>query len=402
MASSQRPRLFSRVTRDDARVLPDLLREETVGGLIMAIATVAALIWANVTPGGYAAVRGVHLGPLTIHEWAADGLLTLFFFVSGLELKREFISGSLSSPSRALVPIVAAGCGMVVPALIYLTWNTQPGGHPHGWAIPMATDIAFAVAILSAVSKTLPTSLRAFLLTLAIVDDLGAIIVIAVVFTTGLQFAWLGVALACALVWWILQRRRVNGWWWYAPLFALAWWAMHASGVHATIAGVLLGLVSRSDAREDDDPVDRWQHFWHPISAGFVVPVFALMSAGVTISRHSLAALFTEPIGLGILLGLVLGKPIGVFGGSWLTARFTRAELAEDLRWRHVFAVSILAGVGFTVALFVSELSFSDEAHIELAKAAVLVASTAAAVLGAVALRLVGGPLKASSGGAGD
>ena len=385
---SPRRRTFI-VTADDLRVLPEFLRRSTVGGMLMLAATVLALVWANVSNDTYEAVRTTYLGPLDIQHWAVDGLLVVFFFVAGLELKRELVSGSLANPVAALVPVVAALGGMVVPAGIYLAVNlTMADGHPGGWAIPMATDIAFALAILAAVAPKLPLSLRAFLLTLAIVDDLGAILVIALVFTSDLALGWLAGAFACAAVWWVLQRRRVDLWVLYVPLFIGTWWCMLQSGVHATIAGVLLGLLTRSEDADHHDPVDRWIHFWHPVSAGFVVPVFALMAAGVSVTGDTLSALFTGPVGLGIMLGLLAGKTVGVFAGAWLTTRFTGAELAPDIRWSEILAVSMLAGVGFTVALFVTELSFPGAPELlDQGKAAVLIASVLAAVISTVVLR---------------
>ncbi|WP_432558734.1 Na+/H+ antiporter NhaA [Granulicoccus sp. GXG6511] len=378
-----------RLTADDLRVLPNFLRRETVGGALMLLATILALTWANLGPEIYEGLRQTHIGPLTVQHWATDGLLTIFFFVAGMELKREFVSGSLADPKAALVPVVAALCGMAVPAGIYVAVNlAMADGHMSGWAIPMATDIAFALAILAAVGSKLPVALRAFLLTLAIVDDLGAILVIAVVFTSDLSLAWLGGALLCALVWWILQRKQIDHWFLYVPLFVVTWWCMLSSGVHATIAGVLLGLLSRSVAADPEDPVDRWSHFWHPVSAGFVVPIFALMAAGVRVTPDALVDMITSPVGLGIVLGLVAGKILGVWGGAYLTTRFTRAKLAPEVRWSEVFAVSILAGVGFTVALFVTELAFPGHPELlEQGKAAVLTASVIAAVLAAIALR---------------
>ncbi|MDO5499117.1 MAG: Na+/H+ antiporter NhaA [Propionibacteriaceae bacterium] len=376
-------------TPNNLRVIPGFLRRETVGGALMLLATVAALTWANLAPQAYEAVRQFHVGPLTIQHWATDALLTVFFFLAGMELKREFVSGSLSDPKAALVPVVAAMAGMAVPAGIYLAVNaTMAGGHLGGWAVPMATDIAFALAILAAVGSKLPVALRAFLLTLAIVDDLGAIMVIAVAFTSDLSLGWLAGALAGGLTWWWLQRRRVDVWWPYVPLFIITWWCMLSSGVHATIAGVLLGLLTRSEAADPHDPVDRWSHFIHPFSAGFVVPVFALMAAGVRITPGALRDMITSPVGLGIVLGLVAGKVIGVFAGAYLTTRFTRATLAPGLRWSEIFAVSVLAGVGFTVALFVTELAFGTQPEfLERGKAAVLTASVIAAVLATIILR---------------
>lgn len=385
---SRRPRVFG-VTADDLRTLPEFLRPAPVGGALMLAATIAALLWANFGPDTYEAVRQFYLGPLNIQHWATDGLLTIFFFVAGLELKRELTSGSLAKPSAALVPVVAAVAGMAVPAGIYVAVNLiMPGGHVGGWAIPMATDIAFALAILAAVAPQLPIGLRAFLLTLAIVDDLGAILVIAVVFTSDLALGWLAGALACATAWWFLQRRGVSLWPVYVILFVIAWWCMLSSGVHATIAGVLLGLLSRSDADDPHDPADRWIRFWHPVSAGLVVPVFALMAAGVRVTPAALGEMFTSPVGLGVVLGLTLGKALGVFLGAYATTKLTRAELTPGLKWSEVFAVSILAGVGFTVALFVTELAFPGQPDLlEEGKAAVLTASVIAAVIAIIALR---------------
>lgn len=388
--TSPRPRItvFSRGDDQDTLAVTDILRMETVGGALLLVAAVAAMLWANLAPESYDHLRHVHLGPLTLQHWASDGLLTLFFFVAGLELKRELVAGSLRRPAQALVPIVAALAGMAVPALLYLGVNLlSDEGQPRGWAIPMATDIAFALAVLAVVGRHLPASLRAFLLTLAIVDDLGAILVIATVFSHDLNLAWLAGGVALAAVWWLFQRRRVEPGWWYVPLFLGTWWCVLSSGVHATVAGVALGLLTRTTPDDEHDPIDRWEHFWNPVSAGFAVPAFALMSAGVLVDGGVLADLVREPVAIGIVLGLVAGKALGVFGGAWLTARFTRAELADDLRWSEVFSVSCVAGVGFTVALLMSDLAFaSDPALADEAKVAVLAASLLAGTLAAISL----------------
>lgn len=391
MSSRPRPRLvlFDRPSRSETVTLADVLRQETVGGVIMLVAAVAALIWANLAPEAYLAFRHVGLGPLDLEHWGADGLLSIFFFTAGLELKRELTTGSLARPAQALVPVVAAVCGMAVPALLYLVVNVAvPDGHPRGWAIPTATDIAFALAILAVVGRGLPTGLRAFLLTLAIVDDLGAIVVIAVVFTAEVSLFWLLAAAAAMAVWWLLQRFRVRGWYVYVPLALVCWWCTHESGVHATIAGVVLGLLTRASATEHGGPLDHWEHQWRPVSAGFAVPVFALLAAGVALTPAVLAELVSAPLALGILAGLVVGKSLGIFGGAYLTARFTRAELAPELRWSEVFSVAVLSGVGFTVALLIAELAFPGRPDLQdQAKAAVLVASLLAALLAAVSLR---------------
>ena len=389
---AERPRivLFARHANDaDTIAITDILRMETVGGALMLTAAVVALGWANLGPASYSALRQLPLGPLDLEHWVADGLLAIFFFVAGLELKRELTVGALSRPAQALVPMVAAICGMLVPAGIFVALNLAlPDGHPQGWAIPMATDIAFALAILGLVGSRLPTSLRAFLLTLAIVDDLGSIAVIAIFFAHGLSAFWLLAALGCAALWVLMQRRRLRGWYLYLPLGLLCWGCMYASGVHATVAGVLLGLLTSSDTSRGPSAVDVWEHRWRPISAGVTVPIFALVAAGVPVSADKLAAALTSPVGIGVVLGLIVGKFVGVFGGAWLTARLTRAELAEDLRWSEIASVSLLAGVGFTVALLIGDLAFpGDPALQEVAKTGVLIGSLIAAVLASISLR---------------
>ena len=389
-----RPRLvlFGSASDTDAGTdtvsVADVLRRETVGGVLMLVAAAVALVWANVAPTAYGAVGHLRLGPLDLRHWTADGLLAVFFFVAGLELKRELTTGTLAEPRRALVPVVAAVCGMVVPALVCLGVNLDPDGRPEAWAVPMATDIAFALAILAVVAPGLPGGLRAFLLTLAIVDDLGSILVIATVFTDRVHPGWLAGAAAVAALWWLLQRRRVRGWFCYVPLGLACWWCVHESGVHATVAGVALGLLTRGSATDPHAPLNAWEHRWRPASAGVAVPLFALFAAGVTLTPVALRSLVTTPLGLGIVLGLVVGKTVGVFGGAYLTARFTRAELTPGVRWSEVFSASVLAGVGFTVALLIAELAFpTAPALAAQAKAAVLAGSLLAALLAAVSLR---------------
>jgi NhaA family Na+:H+ antiporter len=388
MADRPRLVLFGQSSDADTVTIADVLRRETVGGVLMLVAAAVALVWANVAPAAYEAVGHVSLGPLDLEHWTADGLLAIFFFVAGLELKRELTVGTLAQPAQALVPVVAAVCGMAVPALVCLAINLGPNGRPTAWAVPMATDIAFALAILAVVAPGLPRGLRAFLLTLAIVDDLGSILVIATVFTDRVTFGWLAGAAVVAALWWLLQRRRVRGWYLYLPLGLLCWWCVHESGVHATIAGVALGLLTRGSETDPHAPLNAWEHRWRPVSAGVAVPLFALFAAGVTLTPAALGSLVTTPLGLGIVLGLVVGKTVGVFGGAYLTARFTRAELTPGLRWTEVFSASVLAGVGFTVALLIADLAFAgDPALAEEAKAAVLAGSLLAALLAAVSLR---------------
>ena len=383
----RRPRLLRDPEAREDTFLGDLLRRETVGGAVALLAATVAVVWAN-SPWGpaYEHLRALQVGPLDLEHWAADGALTLFFFVAGLELKREFVVGSLRRPADAAVPVVAAACGVAVPALIYLGVNgASDAGRPGGWAIPAATDIAFALAVLAVVGANLPPALRAFLLTLAVVDDLIVIVVIALFYTSTLHLVPLAVAVAACVAWAVLQRLRVGTPLVYVPLALLAWWCVHESGIHATIAGVVLGLLTRvrPDAGEESGPAQRLEHLLQPVSAGFAVPFFAFLSAGVVVAGGG--ALLHDPVVVGVLAGLVLGKPVGVLAGTWLVTTLTGAELNDELGWRDVVGVAVVAGIGFTVSLLVSDLSFSG-AQRDAAKTAVLAGSFASAVLGALLL----------------
>ncbi|WLQ34645.1 Na+/H+ antiporter NhaA [Streptomyces castrisilvae] len=375
----------------------EALRTETVGGVILLVAAVAAVVWANTFGSSYAAVSHFHFGPeslglhLSVAHWAADGLLAVFFFVAGVELKRELVAGELRDPKAAALPVAAALCGMAVPAVVYTLVNVFGDGSTDGWAVPTATDIAFALAVLAVIGTSLPAALRAFLLTLAVVDDLFAILIIAVFFTEDIDFVALGGAFVGLGVFYLLLRLGVRGWYIYVPLALVVWGLMYNSGIHATIAGVAMGLMLRCTRRdgEDHSPGERVEHLVHPLSAGFAVPVFALFSAGVSLSGGALAGVFSRPETLGVVLGLVAGKTIGVFGGTWLTTRLTRAELNKELAWADVFAVATLAGIGFTVSLLIGELAFAgDDGMINEIKASVLLGSLIAAVLSGVLLKL--------------
>ena len=375
----------------------DALRTETVGGVLLLLATVASLVWANTLPHSYAAAVDFHFGPsavglhLSVAHWAADGLLAVFFFVAGIELKRELVAGELRDPAKAALPVVAAVCGMATPAVVYTVVSAAGGGSLHGWAVPTATDIAFALAVLAVIGTSLPSALRAFLLTLAVVDDLFAILIIAVFFTSDIDYAALGGAAACLVLFWLLLRAGVHGWYVYVPLALVTWALMYNSGVHATISGVAMGLMLRCTPREGERqaPGEHIEHLVRPLSAGLAVPLFALFAAGVSISGGALGDVFHRPETLGVVLGLVCGKALGVFGGTWLAARFTRAELNSSLSWPDVFAVAALSGIGFTVSLLIGELAFSDDPLLtDEVKAAVLVGSVIAAVLASCVLKL--------------
>lgn len=387
----------------ERRHLAEALRTETVGGLVLLGAALVALVWANFPLGdSYATVRDFHFGvpalglDLSIGHWASDGLLTVFFFVAGIELKRELVVGELSRPAAAALPVVAALCGMAVPALVYLAVNLSTGGDTSGWAVPMATDIAFALGVLAVVGTHLPSALRAFLLTLAVADDLGAIVVIAIFFTSGLNLLALLGAVAGLALFLLLHRGGVRGWYVYVPLAVVIWALMYNSGIHATISGVAMGMLLRVTPRpardgrpaEDSAPAEAIEHRVRPLSAGLAVPLFALFAAGVEVSGGALGEAARQPAAVGVVLGLTLGKLLGVFGGTYLTARFTRAQLNPELRWSDMAGLSMLAGIGFTVSLLITELAFTDESTREHVKAAVLIGSLLSALVAVVLLRL--------------
>jgi NhaA family Na+:H+ antiporter len=389
---------LGRLSLPERTFITNALRTETVGGVLLLAAAIAALVWANVPAlhSSYEKVSHFHFGPgalglnLSVAHWAADGLLAIFFFVAGIELKREMTSGDLRDPKAAALPVIAALCGMAAPALVYVVTNAG-GGSLAGWAVPTATDIAFALAVLAVIGTSLPSALRAFLLTLAVVDDLFAILIIAVFFTSDLNFLALAGAAAGLAVFWALLRWGVRGWYVYVPLGVVIWALMYNSGIHATIAGVAMGLMLRCTPREGEEhsPGEHIEHLVRPLSAGLAVPLFALFSAGVPVDGHALTEVFTRPETLGVVLGLVVGKTIGIFGGTWLTSRFTRASLSSDLAWADVFAVATLAGIGFTVSLLIGELAFEgDDVLTGEVKAAVLTGSLIAAAVASVLLKI--------------
>jgi Na+:H+ antiporter, NhaA family len=396
--------LFAALTPGGERNLADTLRQERTGGVLLLLGTAVALLWANLAPESYESVSETVVGPAALHldlslaAWATDGLLAIFFFVIGLELKREIVAGELRNLSTAVVPIVAAVGGMLVPAILYVLVNLQRDGNLAGWAVPTATDIAFAVAVLAVVGRRLPNSLRAFLLTLAVVDDLLAIIVIAVFFTDSISFVPLLAGIGTVVVFGAVIRRGWVSPWLLLPLGLLAWAFVHASGVHATIAGVMLGLVVPAVATassthgaeghgQGQSLAESMEHRWRPISAGFAVPVFAVFAAGVTFTTGIVSATLQDPVAQGVAVGLVVGKPLGIAGATFLVARFTKASLAPGLGWGDVFAVGLVGGIGFTVSLLVGELAFGPGSpHDEHVVMAVLFASVVAALLGGAAL----------------
>ncbi|WP_423921532.1 Na+/H+ antiporter NhaA [Frigoribacterium sp. 2-23] len=392
----------SRPSSPGAR-LAAFVSRDVVGGALLLAATVLALVLANTGAAGwYAAVRDTTIGPASLHldlsvgAWAADGLLAIFFFVVGLELKQEFVAGSLRDPRVAAIPVVAAVGGVALPAVIYTLINLGQGPEAlQGWAIPAATDIAFATAVLAVVGKGLPPALRVFLLTLAVVDDLLAITIIAVFYTSAIAFGPLLLALVPLGLFALAVQRGVRAWWLLIPLGVLTWVLVHASGIHATIAGVALGLVvpvvaSRRTKTEQSGVglTHAFAHTWSPWSAGIAVPVFAFFSAGVTVGGIAgLVESFGDSVTVGIAVALVVGKTIGITGGTFLVTRLPGLRLDPTVRWPDIVGMSCVAGIGFTVSLLVGELAFGPgstaDDHV---KVGVLTGSLVAAVVGGAML----------------
>jgi Na+:H+ antiporter, NhaA family len=385
-----------RPTARFARYVVQALRTETVGGIVMLGATVAALIWAN-TPwhSSYETLRTTLVGPDVLHlrlslaDWAADGLLALFFFVAGLEVKEEITHGELRNPRYAALPVTAAIGGVVTPALIYVlvSWNAPDAGT--GWAIPTATDIAFALAVLAVIASAMPESLRTFLLTLAVVDDLIAITIIAIFYSHRFHLWPFCGAIACLLAYGLLQHAGFRSAWLYVPIGIAAWVLMNESGVHATVAGVALGLLTSAHSAGEDQasPVEQADHYVRPLVAGVAVPVFAFLAAGVTLRAATLTGVFTDRVALGVLVALLAGKFAGVFGGAWAAVRLGFARLSPELNWPDIASVSLLSGIGFTVALLIGDLAYSEPVRSDRVTTAILIASAGSSLAGALALR---------------
>lgn len=391
------PRGGSRGARAVVDAVRRFLAVEAASGVLLVAATIAALVWVNVgSESSYRSLLGAspdlgwagRLGHMDLHEFVNDAAMTIFFFVVGLEIKFEWVRGALQDRRFARLPIIAALGGMIVPALLYTVFAAgTPAGH--GWGIAMATDIAFVVGVMALLGPRVPTPVKVFLLTLAIVDDLGAIVVIAVFYAGDLQWGWLAAAVVGLAVVAAMRSFAVQRIWLYVLVGVPVWFATWQSGVHATIAGVALALITPMHVRRGDDvwsPIERLLERLHPWSSFVVVPLFALANAGVVIAGDS--GPDGGRVAAGIVVGLVAGKCIGVAGASFVAVRVRAAALPEGVRWSHLGGAGLLAGIGFTMSLFITELAFSGVEAAELtdtAKRAILAASLVAAVLGSAA-----------------
>jgi len=389
--------VFSEVSKTEQRWLARALKNETVGGLLLIAAALFALVWANsVWSDSYEAIVNFKVGPdslklnLSLNVWAADLLLAIFFFVIGCELKHEFVLGTLSNPRIAAVPIGAALGGMVTAAAIFLAFNFGTPAQA-AWGLPISTDVAFALAVLAIAGRRLPIELRSFLLTIAVVNDLGAILVIAIFYGYGFYAAWFGAAVAMLLLFGLLQNRKVTTMFIFLPLAIVIWYAMFRSGIHATIAGVAMGLLMRVHKTETEQvsPCDKAEVTLRPFSAGFAVPVFAFLAAGVNVLGTTLGEALSDPLTMGVLCGLIIGQPIGVTLGAFLVSRFTKGTLNPDLSWWDVVVVGSLASIGFTVALLIAEVSFiGNPAVLATSKLAIIFTNLVAIIVSVLAISI--------------
>jgi NhaA family Na+:H+ antiporter len=379
-------------------IIRQFLRQEAAGGIILIFAALVALIMAN-TPlqGLYQSFLDlpvmVKVSSLEIAKplllWINDGLMTIFFLVVGLEVKRELMQGSLAGRDKAVFPAIAALGGMLAPALIYLLFNGADEVTRQGWAIPAATDIAFALGVMALLGNRVPTSLKVFLLALAIIDDLGVIIIIALFYTHQVSMLALGVAAAAIVVLAVMNWRGVGTTSLYMIVGLVLWVAILKSGVHATLAGVIVGFMIPLNAKDEPSPSETLEHELHPWVAFLILPLFAFANAGVPLQGVSLSGL-TSFLPLGIAAGLFIGKPLGIFAFSWLAVKLGIARLPVGIGFKQVFAVAVLCGIGFTMSIFIASLAFSDAdaALITYSKLGILLGSTAAALVGYGLLRL--------------
>lgn len=371
--------------RTRGQALRAFLADEAAGGIVLLVAAAVALVWAS-SPWSEAYVDLWHtelrIGPITedLRHWVNDLLMALFFFVIGIEIKREVLLGDLRDPRRAALPVLAALGGMLVPAGIYVAFNLGRDG-AGGWGIPMATDIAFALGILALLGPRVPSTLKVFLLALAIVDDLGAISVIAIFYSDRIGSGWLGLTAASLVAIAALWRAGVRSVPVHVTLGLLTWWFVFESGVHATLAGVAVALLVPVDLGDDVE------HSLHPFTSFAIVPLFALANAGVALNPDALSGGDARMVATGVATGLVVGKVVGIAGAVWLAVRLGWGALPAGTTWRHIFGVAAVAGIGFTVSLFVAGLAFDDDTLVDAAKLGILGGSAIAATIGWLALR---------------
>ncbi|SGY82319.1 Na+/H+ antiporter NhaA [Moritella viscosa] len=377
--------------------LTQFLRTESSGGVLLIIAAILAMIIANspfsdVYLGFLHTEIQVRVADIDINKsfshWINDGLMAIFFLLIGLEVKQELVEGSLASRKKSLFPIIAAAGGMLAPALVYLSLNAANPDAIKGWAIPAATDIAFALGVLSLLGKRVPVNLKVFLLALAIMDDLGVIIIIALFYTADMSVLSLSLACACICILWLMHRYNIMSLTPYLIVGGLLWVAVLKSGVHATLAGVVIGFAipmyrkdNKNDVENPHSPAKTLARWLHPWTKYYILPLFAFANAGVSLTNIQLSDM-TSALPIGVALGLLIGKPLGIFSISWLAVKLKIATLPDGINFKQIFAVSVLCGIGFTMSMFITSLAFTDSVMADLARLGILMGSTLAAVLG--------------------
>jgi NhaA family Na+:H+ antiporter len=409
-------RARQKVVRSLVRPVQAFISEEVLSGVVLLVAAVVALAWANSPWDGayrdlFTTDLSIDIGVLSInldlHGWINDGLMTVFFFVIGLEIKRELIRGELARREKALLPIVAAFGGMIVPALIYTAFNAGGAGG-HGWGIPMATDIAFALGVLALLGRRLPSQLRVFLLTIAVVDDIGSIVVIAVFYSHDIDLAWLATAFALLAAVYAMRRYTIRHYAAYIVAGCCLWLATFESGVTATISGVVLGLLTpldpsyRRQPEAAESPLEHLERLVHPYSSLLIVPIFAIANAGVSLNSDTVGNPLTNPVVGGIVFGCMIGKPVGIVLSAWITVKSGLGSLPTSTTWLHIIGVGILGGIGFTVALFVNGLAFQKSALADDGSLGIMIAAVIAGLAGYAVLRFLGGQTEESDGAATD
>ncbi|EGQ7880508.1 Na+/H+ antiporter NhaA [Vibrio cholerae] len=372
-------------------MIRDFFKMESAGGILLVIAAAIAMVIANSAMGeGYQAFLHTYVFGMSVSHWINDGLMAVFFLLIGLEVKRELLEGALKSRETAIFPAIAAVGGMLAPALIYVAFNFNDPAAIQGWAIPAATDIAFALGIMALLGKRVPVSLKVFLLALAIIDDLGVVVIIALFYSSDLSTIALTIGFIMTGVLFMLNAKHVTKLSIYLVAGLILWIAVLKSGVHATLAGVVIGFaIPLKGNKGEHSPLKHLEHALHPYVAFAILPVFAFANAGISMQGVSLAGL-TSMLPLGVALGLFLGKPLGIFSFSWAAVKLGVAKLPEGINFKHIFAVSVLCGIGFTMSIFISSLAFgqANEAYDTYARLGILMGSTTAALLGYSLLRL--------------
>ncbi|EJT3518533.1 Na+/H+ antiporter NhaA [Vibrio parahaemolyticus] len=366
-------------------VIRDFFKMESAGGILLVIAAAIAMTIANSPLGEtYQSLLHTYVFGMSVSHWINDGLMAVFFLLIGLEVKRELLEGALKSKETAIFPAIAAVGGMLAPALIYVAFNANDPEAISGWAIPAATDIAFALGIMALLGKRVPVSLKVFLLALAIIDDLGVVVIIALFYTGDLSSMALLVGFVMTGVLFMLNAKEVTKLTPYMIVGAILWFAVLKSGVHATLAGVVIGFAIPLKGKPGEhSPLKHMEHALHPYVAFGILPLFAFANAGISLEGVSMSGL-TSMLPLGIALGLLIGKPLGIFSFSWAAVKLGVAKLPEGINFKHIFAVSVLCGIGFTMSIFISSLAFGNVSpeFDTYARLGILMGSTTAAVLG--------------------